>query len=525
MVNDNKKNGALLPVSTVAKELGIPKTGVQALVDDGKLSAFNIAGKSYITRMSIYEFLGVPPVEERNFQIPEKSDGYLSPEELSSVLTKSEIGQQDITKAGANDMSVYKGSISTLKDGRFMVQIDLGKDENGDRKRESKSFRSKMDAQDYLNKRLYELNGVLPQQAMQPVQTIRTLANGEQIEDDIIYKGYTTLTFEEYALDVLNQKIGLTKTRTLEGYRGGLQPIAKIIGKMPMVAITRKDINRVFANLCPMYVQSNIERSYKIMKLIMEQAYDDGDIPINPMRKMDCPKSSKNVEIDKREKVYSADDISVLFRTSKEYNIELYTMFAVLECTGMRPGELRALEWECFNPIEKTISIEHAATFEYEDFKTLMKKPNGRAIISTPKSASGIRTIRLSDLAVEALLEWKEYKSRSRNRDKATSKYIFSNREGSFKSETACKSMLQRYKAKYDVEDIGVTFYKFRHTMCTRLILSGQPDEVTKKVLGDVSGEMMKKVYGHINDNMALEATRQFYDNLNQQHNTFDTVI
>ena len=31
----------------------------------------------------------------------------------------------------AKDMSVYKGSISTLKDGRFMVQIDLGKDENG----------------------------------------------------------------------------------------------------------------------------------------------------------------------------------------------------------------------------------------------------------------------------------------------------------------------------------------------------------------------------------------------------------
>lgn len=515
MVSENKKNGALLPISTVAKELGIPKTGVQALVDDGKLSAFNIAGKSYITRMSIYEFLGVPPVEERNFQIPEKSDGYLSPEELSSVLTKSEIGQQDITKAGANDMSVYKGSISTLKDGRFMVQIDLGKDENGDRKRESKSFRNRMEAQDFLNRRLYELNGIMPPQPVQPIQPVQELPNGEGI-----FRGYTTLTFEEYALKVLNEGVGVATSRTLEGYRMGLQPVAEIIGKMPMVSITRKDINKVFSILCPKYVKSNIDRSFKILKLIMEQAYDDGDIPVNPMKKMKCPKSSKPIEQDEREKIYSDEDISLLFRTSKDYNIELYTMFTILESTGMRPGEMRALEWSCFDPIAKTITVKQAATFEFEDFSTLQKKPTARPVISTTKSAYSVRTLRLSDLAVEALLEWKAFKSKSRNRNKATSEYIFSDREGSFKSETACKSMLQRYRARYDVEHIGVYLYKFRHTMCTRLVLAGQPVPVIQRVLGDNTPEMVLRVYSHVNSKMAMASVQTFYDELNQQHSS-----
>lgn len=521
MVNDNKKNGALLPVSTVAKELGIPKTGVQALVDDGKLSAFNIAGKSYITRMSIYEFLGVPPVEERIFQIPENKHGYLDVEELSSVLTNDDNGQQDIMKAGANDMSVYKGSISTLKDGRFMVQIDLGKDENGDRKRESKSFRNRMEAQDFLNRRLYELNSIMPPQPVQPIQPVQGLPNGEGI-----FRGYTTLTFEEYALKVLNEGVGVATSRTLEGYRMGLQPVAEIIGKMPMVAITRKDINKVFSILCPKYVKSNIDRSFKILKLIMEQAYDDGDIPVNPMKKMKCPKSTKPIELSDRNAIYSAEDIAYLFRTSREYNIELYTMFVLLESTGMRPGEMRALEWSSFDPIGKTIRVTQAATFDFGDFSTLMKKPAARPIIATTKSAYGVRTLRLSDLAVEALLEWKAYKSKSRNRFTATSEYIFSNREGDFKSETACKSMLQRYRKRYDEDNqIGVKFYKFRHTMCTRLVMDNQPVPVIQRVLGDNTPEMVLRVYSHVNSKMAMESVGAFYDDLNTQHSTLDLAI
>lgn len=522
----SKKETMLVAIPEAAKVLGVSKKEVQDMVGAGILKGFTTGSQSYVTRASILALAGVTAAEENNSQIPENKHGYLSPEELSSVLTNDDNGQQDIMKAGASDMTMFTGSISELKDGRFMVQINLGKKADGSRNRESKSFRSKMEAQDYLNHRLYELNGIMPPQAVLPIQPVQISPSGEISGSDAIFRSYTTLTFEEYALGVLNEGVGVATSRTLEGYRMGLQPVAEIIGKMPMVAITRKDINKVFSILCPKYVKSNIDRSFKILKLIMEQAYDDGHIPTNPMKKMKCPKSTKPVELNDRNAIYSAEDIAYLFRTSREYNIELYTMFVLLESTGMRPGEMRALEWSSFSPIEKTIKVKQAATFDFEDFSSLMKKPTARPIIATTKSAYGVRTLRLSDLAVEALLEWKAYKSKSRNRFTATSEYIFSNREGDFKSETACKSMLQRYRKRYDEDNqIGVKLYKFRHTMCTRLVMDNQPVPVIQRVLGDNTPEMILRVYSHVNSQMAMNSVGSFYDGLNEQHSILETAI
>ena len=127
-----------------------------------------------------------------------------------------------------------------------------------------------------------------------------------------------------------------------------------------------------------------------------------------------------------------------------------------------------------------------------------------------------MRTLRLSDLAVKALLEWKKYLSKSRNRKKANSPYIFPNQKGNFKSETSCQSIIQRYRAEFHLE--GVTYYKFRHTMCTRLILAKQPLSVIQRIMGDNTIDVIMKVYTHVDAEMAMKATEGFYDDLNKKH-------
>lgn len=505
MVSENKiYDTKLLPIQAVSKDLGIPKSGVQSLIDNGKLFAVDVDGKPYITAQSVIGLLRQKPPAD----FGQRDNGYPPLEELSSLLTKEKLVERP-EKAGAA-MIEYKGSVSTLKDGRFMVQIDKGKKPNGKRDRESKGFRDESEAYNYLEKRLAELNA----KQVQPV----TAAVPPTLPVPAISQGnYTTLTFEEYAVNLLNEGVGKATTRTIEGYRRGLWPVIKHIGKIPMVEITPQDLKKMFEKMRYEYAKSNMTRSFNTTRLVLQTAYDNNEIPTDPMRKLKCPSSKKPV-VKSPFPTYSDEDIKTLFSTSKEYSQELYTMFAVLECTGMRPGEMRALEWNSFNPAEKTIHIKQAITTEYEEIKTIKKAAKSKEILSVTKSEYGVRTMRLSDLAVQALQEWRKKLDRVKNISQRDSAFIFPDRKGNFKSETSCQTTIQRYRKKYGLEDIGVVFYKFRHTMCTRLILDGQPIPVIQRIMGDNTTDVIMKIYTHVNEEMALKATEGFYDNLNKRH-------
>ena len=78
--------------------------------------------------------------------------------------------------------------------------------------------------------------------------------------------------------------------------------------------------------------------------------------------------------------------------------------------------------------------------------------------------------------------------------------------------------MLQRYRTEYGLDDIGVRFYKFRHTMCTRLILANQPISVIQRIMGDNTPDVIMRIYTHVNEEMAMKATASFYEELNRKH-------
>ena len=498
-----KFDGFYISIAEAAKVLGMPKKSVQSMLNNDILVGLEVEDKTYITKESLYGIMG----QKSSPNIGHSSYGYLSSEELSSALTNNQLGN-DNEKAVVS--MVYKGSVSTLADGRFMVQIDKGKNAAGKRERESKSFRDKADAEKYLKNRLAELNApIVSPTVAAPAYTISNTPNISQ-------GNYTTLTFEEYALGVLENGIGRGTSRTMEDYRVGLSYAVSIIGDIPIANLTKKDINKVFKKLCPLYAQSNITRTYNSLKIVIENAYEEGDIPKNPMRKMECPRSTKPK--DEKSPIYSDEDIKLLFKTSKSYNSELYTMFVLLECTGMRPAEMRALEWNSFDRVNKTIYIKQAATYEFEEIKSVKKRPKSKEIISTTKSIYGIRELRLSDLAVQTLLDWEKIKHKSRSKANRESKYIFNDRRGSFKTESSCQSQIQRYREKYGIKEMGVRFYKFRHTMCTRLVMAGQPIKVIQRLLGDNTTDIINEIYTHITEEMAFESSQSFYEELNKKH-------
>lgn len=500
-----KNNGMLVAVPMAAEILGISGEEVQSLITAGVLLGVVIGPKVYVTKPSLAVMLGI---SLDNLHFPENKHGYPDAEELSSLLTKD--GQE------VGDDMARTGSISELSDGRFMVQINLGKSADGKRQRESKSFKDREEAQAYLDKRIQELNQEEQQISLQTAPVVTPIPQVQTVS-----QGYSKLTFETYAYQKLSGGIGTATSRTIEGYRGGVQRILPYIGKICISQLNKQDIINALQELTYQYADSSIQKTYRVVKMLIIEAFEEGDIPKNVMSRVKCPKSK--VPQDKEEyAIFSDEEIAFLLETAKQHNKKLYTIFAVLSCTGMRPGELRSLERTDFDPVEKTIKIKQAATKKYDKIDTLDKSAHYSSLLSVTKSKYSVRTLQLTDLAVEALNDWIAHISKSRNKFMAESPFIFPDRKGGFTTDDAIKNLVARYKVKYSLQDEDLHLYKFRHTMCTKWILAGLPLAVIQQLMGDNSMKVITEIYTHIDKQMALKVAQPFYDELNKQ---FENII
>ena len=318
---------------------------------------------------------------------------------------------------------------------------------------------------------------------------------------------YSKLTFEQYAVKLLNGGVRKAKSRSIDNYRCGLAMAASMLGGLPIAEIGEEDLRRTFKKLAGEYAKSSLKLAYQATRSLFRQAYDAGDIPIDPTVKWELPKSTKPMP-NTREHIYTPEQIANILRTSREYDQELYTMLAVLECTGMRPGELLALEWDSFDERAKTIHIYQTVTFEFGAIQTLGRSARRRSVLSVPKSEYSVRTLCLSDTAAEALRAWKHELHARKRSPQSRSAFIFPGQNGSFLTLSGAERRLQNYRKACGVE--GVTFYKFRHTMCTRLVLAGQPLSVIQRIMGDNSPDVITRVYTHVGADSALRAMRGY---------------
>ena len=486
--------GLMVSVQDISKELRIPKKAVEELIDTGVLQAVETMGKKYVSAFNLAKMLGESAVDSG-----QNASGY----PIDNALYLS----HNLESEDSSMNKIYTGNISSLKTGRFIVWINMGKTPDGKRLRENKSFNDKTSAENYLKQRLAELNGIPIQQPI--------FASANVVQNT----NYTEKTFEQYSRDILNRGIGKAKARTIEGYRSSLVPVLKYIGNMRMTDIEDRHLIKMYSELSLAYSQSSLKKAFVTVKMLFEEAFAKDEVPSNPFIRLECPDSQKPSKAERLP--YSDEEIKRILSAAKSYhNPILYTIFAVLECTGMRPGELRGLEWVDFDSKAKTIKIRQAVVTRYESIEDMKKRPRSYEAMGMTKSIYGIRTLPLSDMAASALLEWRKYLDTMPSAMK-NSKYIFPSKEGNFKSESSIKCLVQRFVKSAGLKDIGVMLYRFRHTMCTRLILDGQPISVIQLIMGDNTQDVIMKVYTHVTQQQALAATSGYYNKLNESHKAF----
>lgn len=171
--------------------------------------------------------------------------------------------------------------------------------------------------------------------------------------------------------------------------------------------------------------------------------------------------------------------LHVIFKDSDLYKLGVFLCLY----TGIRIGELCALQWRDISLTESTIKIN----------KTLQRIQNiesasgqkTRIIITEPKSASALRIIPLPDFVTEMLIDFHA----------SENAYLLSGKEDVYVEP---RTMQYRFKSYLNAACIAdANFHSLRHTFATRCIEVGFDIKTLSEILGHSSVKLTLDKYVH----------------------------
>ncbi|MFC0472503.1 tyrosine recombinase XerC [Halalkalibacter kiskunsagensis] len=250
-----------------------------------------------------------------------------------------------------------------------------------------------------------------------------------------------------------------------------------------------------------------IQYIHRILRNIFKRAVEWQVIKTSPVENVKKPK----VET-KKSNVYNDEQVRVLMEHLRKEDMKWKMIVTLAITTGMRRGEIVALEWNHFDLEKGKLYVQQTLTYTKEDGH----------IFKTPKTKNSIRTISLSSGVVEQLKRYKQIKNREklRNGDRwqgGERFLLFSTDEGKPMHPSSVTSWWSKRLKKYELPHI--TFHQLRHTSAALLINQGVHMKVISARLGHSKIGTTMDIYGHVLDS-ADEVAATHFDNLFDQKKT-----
>lgn len=362
-----------------------------------------------------------------------------------------------------------EGSITQLNNGKWRARLECDP-VDGKRKWLSKTVNTK-------------------QEAIKALQELIRKKDDLKVID--MYGG----NFPDIVASYLNHtRLTGTRESTVERYEAGLRFWCELFKHKRIDYITVPDINEGINILHKQErATSTIGMELTVLSQVFNFAIDCDYIKKNPVTKSAKPKRSAiKTQSDDLQILTHEEHVTISKYLRKKYDTEfiqkgittaparLYVMYSLAYTTGLRVGELAALEWSDIDFDNHTLSITKQLTQKYE--------------ITEPKTQRSKRTIEISEEILSKLKELKSYytiKGYQSNflfpLSNTNSKPIHSpNISLGFKN-TILKLNLNEH----------LTFHSIRHTHATELIENKIPITVVSERLGHASVMVTLEIYAH----------------------------
>lgn len=255
---------------------------------------------------------------------------------------------------------------------------------------------------------------------------------------------------------------------------------------MSQYYISREDIETLTTDKIQRYINhlaedgyslSTIKKQYHLISAFVSYANANGII-FRPIHKgVNLPVRSSIRSESKTVMAYSQYEQEKLYSVLKTLEKPSYAAAILMMETGMRIGEVLALEWSDIDWSRRAVRIS----------KTVVRLGNHKKeyVQNEPKSYSSIRTVPLSLKAYDLLFELRE-----------PSGYVIHDAYGDILSYEAVRWQITQACRKAGVEYYGQ--HIFRHTFATNCYNRGCDVKILSKLLGHADVSITYNIYIHL---------------------------
>ena len=362
-----------------------------------------------------------------------------------------------------------EGTIRQRVDGRWEGRYVIGYDDKGYPKTKNVLAKTKRECAEKLQKLKEELGGI----------------KSDKVKPDMRFGDWLEYWYETHS----KPKIRAT---TQLGYESRIRlHIVPEIGNIPLNKLTQNDLQQFYArlkkngrkSLTEYYGEGLSDRMVRMChatcRTALEKAVQEGLIRTNPA--IGCklpPKRAREMQVLDRDELQRF----LIQAQSEGY----YELFLLDLSTGLRRGELMALQWDDLDFETGVLNVNKQ-----------VYPVNGELQFSEPKTKNSIRKIVLPSAVVEVLREYKKT---------VNSRWMF---PSPVKEDFPITPGVVRSRLQLILERAGckhVRFHDLRHTFATLALQNGMDVKTLSAMLGHVSAATTLDIYTHITDDMQRTA-------------------
>lgn len=361
------------------------------------------------------------------------------------------------------------GTVRLRKDGRWEGRYVVGYDDNGMPKTKNVLAKTKGECVEKLKKLKEECDG------LKPTKVAPTMRFGDWL--DFWYQNYSKPTLRQ---------------TTQLNYEGWIYNHAiPVVGKIPLSKLAQSDLQQFFNDMKKNgrvkdvelkgaeMADRSVRSCYAVCRMALDKAVQEGLIRINPA--IGCklpPLKGKEMQVLTREELQR-----FLIQAKEE---GMYELFLLELTTGMRRGELMALQWDDVNLNTGEITISRQ-----------IYPVGGKLVVNEPKTKAANRVIVIPPAMVEVLTDYKK---------QIFSKWLFPSRT---RPDQPIDPGYIRKRLQVILERAGckkVRFHDLRHTFSTTALEHGMDVKTLSTILGHVSASTTLDIYTHITNEMQRSA-------------------
>lgn len=284
----------------------------------------------------------------------------------------------------------------------------------------------------------------------------------------------------EYWMSIKEKTVRYNTIRNYtERYMRNIKPV---IGYMKLSDVKPVHCQTIFNKMADEgYKTSTIYQARIALFNMLEFAKENDVIINNPCKK--SVRSDIGVPSKKKEALTILQQ-----RTFLKYAVDnsYYDQFRFVLQTGLRTGELVGLKWEDVDFNNRTITVKRSMEYRHSTKEWR---------VGPPKSASGNRSIPLTDEAISILKQQKEKHKDIKVIPIEWNDFVFLCRKGSPIKNSTYDTALYKICNLSGVPNFGM--HVLRHTFATRCIEAGMKPKTLQMILGHSNIGITMNLYVH----------------------------